>query len=205
MVLKGIKAVIFDLGGVVLNLDYNRCIESFEKIGFKGAERYVSCYHPTEIFGELERGEISCESFCDELRRMSGCEMSDGDISLAYQSILVDIPVKKLRDMESLRAKGYKVYALSNMSMVMLPRVEELFECDGRKMGDYFDDIFISSQMGVMKPDRKIYEMLLERTGLGAREMLFIDDGERNIAAARELGFMVYLASEQEDFGHLFE
>ncbi len=205
MFLKGIKAVIFDLGGVVVNLDYERCISSFEAIGFEGAERYVSCYHPTEIFGALERGEISCESFCEELRKMSGKQMSDEEIFSAYQAILVDIPIKKLRDMESLRKRGYKVYALSNMSQVMLPRVEELFECDGRKMGDYFDDQFISSQMGLMKPDSKIYEAVIERTGLKPQEMFFIDDGEKNIAAARELGFMVYLAEAREDFGHLFE
>ncbi|MFI3269157.1 MAG: HAD family phosphatase [Rikenellaceae bacterium] len=205
MILKGIKAVIFDLGGVVLDLDYDRCIRSFEEIGFEGAQRYVSCYHPMEIFGALERGEVSTEEFCDELRKMSGKTMSNEEIFWAYQAILIDIPVKKLRDMISLRERGYRVYALSNMSQVMLPRVEELFECDGLKMGDYFDEIFISSQMGLMKPDRRIYETVIERTGLEPQQMLFIDDGEKNITAARELGFMVYLAEAREDFGHLFE
>ncbi len=199
------KNIIFDLGGVVLDLDYDRCIRSFEQIGFKGAENYVSCYHPMEIFGALERGEIAPSAFCEELRKMSGCEMSDEQISRAYQSILVSIPVGKLRLMQRLRAEGYKVYALSNMSKIMLSRVAELFECDGQTMESYFDDMFISYQMGVMKPDPKIYEMLLEKTGAKASESLFIDDGEKNIVAARAMGFNVYLAKERESFDHLFE
>ncbi len=203
--LKGIKNVIFDIGGVLVDLDINRCVDTFEKIGFKGAEKLVSCYHPQAIFGALERGEVSVAEFCDEIRRMAGCELSNDDICKAYCSLLKTIPIEKLQLLKRLKEEGYKIYALSNMSEVMFPVVLHLFEADGLSAEYYFEDMFISYQLGVMKPTPRIYEIIMERSGVDPRETLFIDDAEKNVAAAREFGFMVYLAEAEEDFGHIFE
>ncbi len=203
--LKGIKSVIFDIGGVLVDLDIDRCIDSFEKIGFRGAERLVSCYHPQAIFGALERGEVSIDEFCDEIRHEAACDLSNEAICRAYCSLLIGIPIEKLRLLKRLKESGYKLYALSNMSEVMLPEVLKMFEADGMTAEYYFDDMFISYQLGVMKPTPRIYEIILERTGVNPSEMLFIDDAEKNIAAAREFGMMVYLAEARENFDHLFE
>ncbi len=203
--LSKIKNIVFDIGGVLVDLDLPRCLNAFGEIGFEGAKDLVSCYHPQDFFGALERGEITIHEFCSRIREISGGDFTDDEICGAYTSLLVAIPIAKLRLMESLRKRGFRVYALSNMSPVMMKRVRELFEADGHVMEDYFDDMFISCEMGVMKPDPQIYDMLLGKTGAVPSETLFIDDGERNIAAGREKGLMVYLAKERENFAHLFE
>lgn len=203
--LSNIKNIIFDIGGVLVDLDMERCLEAFNAIGFADAKNMVSCYHPNAFFGALERGEITTDEFCAEIRRESGLELSNEEICSAYRTLLVGIPVEKLRLMKSLRDRGFKVYALSNISELLMSRIIEFLESDSLTADDYFDQMFLSYQMGVMKPNPKIYEMLIEKSGVIPQQTLFIDDGEKNIAAAREFGLQVYLAEVKEDFTHLFD
>ncbi len=203
--LSNIKNIIFDIGGVLVDLDLERCLESFKAIGFEDAKSMVSCYHPASFFGAMERGEITIDQFCDEIRKASGVNMTNEQISAAYSSLLVEIPIEKLRLIKSLRDRGFKIYALSNISELLMNYVLKFFEADSLSADDYFDKMFLSYQMGVMKPDPKIYELLISQSGIDPSQTLFIDDAEKNITAAREFGLQVYLASAKEDFSHLFD
>lgn len=202
--LSNIKSIIFDIGGVLVDLNFDRCIDSFNAIGFKDAKDMVSCYHPAAFFGEMERGEITTDQFLNEIRKASGQELSNDAIRSAYGSLLSGIPIDKLRLIKSLRDRGYKIYALSNISELLMVPISKYFEADSLTMDDYFDKMYLSYQMGVMKPNPKIYEMLIADSGITPSQTLFIDDGEKNIAAAREFGLQVYLAEAGEDFSHLF-
>lgn len=199
------EVVVFDIGGVLVDLNYERCVASFESLGFSGARDMVSCYHPASFFGELERGEISRATWCDRIREAGGITVSDEQICDAYCSILESIPLAKLQMLGSLRERGYRLYTLSNMSEVMIGRVKELLEGASRSAEYYFDEMFLSYEMGVMKPSAKIYDDMISRIGVSAERILFIDDGEHNIAAAREKGLQTYLAGAREDFSHIFE
>lgn len=203
--MKNIKAVVFDIGGVLVDLNLERCIRSFKELGFTEIENYVNCYHPAEFFGELERGEITPAEFCDKLREVAHIDCTDDEIQRAHRSILESIPVEKLRLMERLRKRGLRIYALSNMSAVMIGRIEELMEADSHNAEYYFDQMFISYQMGLMKPSPEIYERMLQHIGIPANEILFIDDSIENIEEGKRHGMECYLASEREDFSHIFE
>ncbi|MFI3289776.1 MAG: HAD family phosphatase [Rikenellaceae bacterium] len=181
-----------------------RCLEAFAAIGYEDAKDMVSCYHPNAFFGALERGEISVDEFCCEIRKASGLELTNDEIAKAYGALLVGIPVEKLRMIKSLRDRGFKIYALSNISEILIEPVLRFMEADSLKVDDYFDHMFLSYQMGVMKPDPKIYEMLISQSGVDPAQTLFIDDAEKNIVAAREFGLQVYLAEAREDLNHLF-
>ncbi|MFI3247847.1 MAG: HAD family phosphatase [Rikenellaceae bacterium] len=202
--LSNIKCIIFDIGGVLVDLDLERCLESFRSIGFEDARNMVSCYHPASFFGSLERGEISIDEFCSQIRNASGVAMTNEEIIAAYSSLLVGIPVEKLRLMKSLRDRGFRVYALSNISALLMMPIQKFLGADSLSADDYFDKMFLSYQMGVMKPDSKIYEMVIAELDVDPKQMLFIDDSKSNIAAAREFGIQVYLAEAREDFTHLF-
>lgn len=203
--LSRIKTIIFDIGGVLVDLDFERCIDAFRELGIEGAEQMVSCYHPAEFFGELERGEINTAEFCCRLRDMAGMpELSDEAICAAYRTLILGIPVEKLRMIKSLRDRGFQILALSNINEVMLPRIFEFFRADSLEATDYFDKMYLSFEMGVMKPSKKIYEMVIEGSNLDPKETLFIDDGVQNVEAAREMGMQIYLATAREDFLHLF-
>lgn len=204
--LSSIKNIIFDLGGVVIDLDRQRCVDSFTRIGFPQADDLIDFYHPADFFQRLERGEISIPELCDIIRsQASSTDISDEDICQAYSDFLVGIPLFKLRLIESLRERGFKLYALSNINDIVMPKVRELFAADGRAMEDYFDKLYLSFEMGVLKPDPEIYQKLIEDSGIDPSQTLFIDDSERNVAVGKEFGLNVYLAEAHEDYSHLFE
>ncbi|MFR9588100.1 MAG: HAD family phosphatase [Rikenellaceae bacterium] len=200
-----INTIIFDIGGVLVDLDYPACMDAFKAIGFHGADKLISCYHPSGIVGELERGEISKEQLCDKMREMAGVDMTNEQITEAYGALVVGIPVEKLRLMAKLKSAGYRILALSNINEMVLPRVLSFFEADGKCAADYFDEMYLSFQMGSMKPERKIYELLISDSGIEPNEAFFIDDSEKNIEVGRDFGLNVYLAEAKEDLNPIFE
>lgn len=202
---KSIKNIIFDLGGVVIDLDRQRCVDSFTAIGFPDADNLIDFYHPADFFNKLERGLIGVEEVCDIIRQKAQKEISNEDICRAYSDFLVEIPIYKLRMIESLRKRGFKIYALSNINPIVMPKTRKLFEADGKTMEDYFDKPYLSFEMKCLKPEPEIFEMLISDSGIDPAQTLFIDDSERNIMVGKEFGLQCYHASTNEDYSHIFE
>ncbi len=203
--LTSIKNIIFDLGGVMVDLDKDRCIESFTQIGFAEAANLIDFYHPADFFNRLERGEINTNQLCDIIRDKAQCPISNEDICRAYSDFLVGIPLHKLRLLENLRNQGFKIYALSNINEIVMPKVYSFFEADDKNCDYYFDKMYLSFEMHSLKPDRKIFEKLISDSSMIPEETLFIDDSERNILMGKEVGFQVYMPAARENFDHLFE
>ncbi len=204
--LTNIKNIIFDIGGVLVDLDKDRCVEEFSRIGFPQAAELIDFYHPAEFFNQLERGAITAHECCDIIRQMAGNpSITDDDIRGAYSAFLEGIPVEKLRLIRSLRGRGYKIYALSNINDIVIGRIYEFFESDGLTKEDYFDKMYLSFEMKALKPDREIFDLLIEDSGVVPSETLFIDDSLHNVNMGREVGFETYMPGPREDFAHLFE
>lgn len=202
--MTAIKNIIFDLGGVLVNLDRGRCAEAFRAIGFPQAEQMLSNYHPSGILQQLETGLISDAEFYEYVRAHSPLAPTDRQIQDALNSFVVGLPEYKLQMLLDLRER-FGVYLLSNTSHPMFPVVAERYFCNGgRTLGDYFDGVFLSYEMKVMKPDEAIFTRMLAEAGIEAGESLFIDDGAANIEAASRLGLHTYLASDGEDFRGIF-
>lgn len=207
MILNNIKNILFDLGGVLIDLDKDRCIDSFKAIGFEQAAKLIDIYYPAAIFNQLEIGAIGTKEVCEYIRKEAGRDdISDIDIIEAYRSFLVTIPIEKLRLVKSLRDAGYKIYALSNINEIVMPFVvDTLFTQDSLTMDDYFDKAYLSYVMKALKPSQEIFQIMIDDSGMVPSETLFIDDSEKNVSTAHEMGFNVYHASAHEDFSHLFE
>ncbi len=204
--LKGVKNIIFDIGGVLVDLDKDRCVEEFTRVGFPQAAELIDFYHPAEFFNKLERGAISAHECCDIIREMAqNPSITDEDIKMAYSAFLGGIPLKKLRLIRSLREAGYKIYALSNINDLVISRIYEFFESDGFDKDYYFDKMYLSFEMKALKPDREIFDMLIADSGILPSETLFIDDSQHNVNMGREVGFNIYMPEPREDFAHLFE
>ncbi len=204
--LTNINSIIFDIGGVLVDLDKDRCVAAFESIGFPQAAELIDFYHPAEFFNKLERGAITREECCDTIREIAGNpNITDADISGAYSAFLLGIPVEKLRLIRALRERGYKVYALSNINNLVIDRIYEFFESDGLSKEDYFDKMYLSYEMKALKPDREIFELLIKDSGVEPSQTLFIDDSVHNINTGREVGFEVYMPAPREDFSHIFD
>ena len=204
--MEKIKNVVFDLGGVLVDLDLNRCIAAFRTLGMDAVAELINPYYPAEMIGRLEHGDITFHEACEEMRRLSGTpDVPDERIAWAYGEFLVTIPVAKLRQIEALRRRGIRTYVLSNNNPASMEFVRRMFTADGHDMEYYFDAVYLSYRMHELKPSEAIFRKMIAASGLEPAETLFIDDGSKNVDTAQALGFAIYMPAPQEDFGHLLE
>lgn len=205
MVMDSIKNIIFDLGGVMLDLDIDRCIESFTRIGCGEIAKHLGVCHSSDIFMKLERGELNTAQLCDGIREISQSNATNEEICAAYNDFLIGIPLHKLRLLDKFREQGYNIYALSNINEIVMGRVREFFAADGKSMDEYFDKAYLSFEVGALKPNRDIFEMMIADSGIIPEESLFIDDSQHNVMVGSEFGLQVYMPAARENFDHIFE
>ena len=185
-----IRNVVFDLGGVIVDLDLDRVRAAYRELGMpRMAELMDPCY-PAEMNERLERGDISFHEACDAMRRIDNRpEVSDEQIAAVYDQFLCRIDPAKIETIERLRAAGIRTYVLSNTNPIAFGIVQRRFAEHGRRMEDCFETICLSFRMRILKPAPAIFERLIAESGIDPAETLFIDDGRRNVETAAALGF----------------
>lgn len=196
-----IKNIIFDLGGVIIDLDRDQAVRSFESIGVEDANQLIDAYEQKWIFQDLETGRIGVEEFCDQLREHTGKDLPFEDIKKAWMGFIVDTPQYKLDYIWELR-KHYKLYLLSNTNpIIQLEWAQtDRFTEAGLPINAYFDKLYTSYEVGVTKPDRRIFDFMVQDSGMLPSESLFVDDGKSNIEVAKQLGFHTYQPQNGEDW-----
>ncbi len=200
-----IRNIVFDLGGVLVDLHMQRCLDAFHALGFSDAERYVSQWHPAEVLSDFERGAITIGQLRSFICAKAGRDISEEQIRHAYNAFIGEIPDYKLTMLRQLRDR-FKVYMLSNTNEIVFPPLARTqFRKQGLRIEDYFDKVYLSYEMKMLKPSTEIFRALLDDAGIEASQTLFIDDSKRNTDAAAGLGFHTYLASAEEDFRHIFK
>lgn len=183
--IKKIKNVIFDLGGVVIDLNRERAVKALEELGLKDADDMLGLYGQNEPFYGLETGERSTGEFYDLLRARMHPGVTDTQITEAFNLFLVSLPAERLEMLRRMRAAGYKIFMLSNTNPVMyLTWIDRAFRQQGATVNDYFDGIVVSFQELMCKPNVVIFETLMRRYGLNPSETLMLDDSENNCKAA---------------------
>lgn len=184
-----IRNLLFDLGGVIIDIERRNCVIAFERLGLPDADSFFGDYVQKGAFAALESGAIGAAEFRAELRGLIGRHVSDAEIDRAFCKFLTGLPVGRLQALRALR-EHYGVYVLSNTNPIMWnTRIKELFEQEGMQREDYFDGIVTSFEAGVMKPDAAIFEYTSQNLGINPSETLFLDDSKANIAAAEALGW----------------
>lgn len=182
-----IKAIIFDVGGVLIDLDKQRCIESFESAGLGCIAGMLDDCHQKGIFNQLESGAISESEFYSQCRTLSGRNVPDEEIKRCFLSFCVGIEQYKIDYIGEL-AKKYDLYLLSNNNPIVVGEYGKNFTRYGLPLDGMFKGHFFSYEIGVTKPDPEIYRIALERIGLPAEEIIFIDDSETNLRTAETFG-----------------
>lgn len=196
--------IIFDLGGVIVDLDRQRCIDNFRKLGLQHIDQMLGNFRQEGLFLQLEKGEISNEVFHQEVRNLIGQPVSDEQIDAAWNSFLVGAPAYKLDFILQLR-KQHTIFLLSNTNDIHWQWCcKEVFNYKGATINDFFDKTFLSYEMHCAKPEPEIFERILSEGGIVPEDALFIDDGEANCLAAARLGIKTYHAKPSEDWTHLF-
>ena len=203
--IKGIRNIVFDLGGVLITLDRNEAVSRFEKAGLENAEELLSAYHQKGIFLELEEGKLSQEEFYEAVCKEAGTFIPNETIDYGWMGFLKEVPEYKMVMLEDLRRKGYRLYLLSNTNPVIMSWAHSpAFSPQGRSIDEYFDKLYLSYKIGYTKPHPEIFRFMFDDSGMIPSESLFIDDGIANVEMGKQLGMKTYLAENGEDFRHLF-
>jgi putative hydrolase of the HAD superfamily len=184
-----IRNILFDLGGVILDIDVQATLKQFYDLGFPAQLMQYPHSMNTDLFFRYETGKLSAHEFRNEIRKVSGVDMSDAAFDKAWTAMLLRIP-KERCDLLKALSKRYDLYMLSNTSDLHTPVFEKMFrETAGMEMFDLFTKIYYSHEIGFHKPDREAWEYVINDAGIKPAETLFLDDNIHNIKASQELGF----------------
>ncbi len=185
---KGIKALIFDMGGVLVDLDIEDCKRAFkEYLGYYKIDEIIDPCHQKGIYGDLEEGKLSGDEFRDIVLSESRPDSAREDVDRAMYHILVGIAPYKAEMLKRLSG-SYELYLLSNNNPICLPHAKEIFRNAGIPLDEIFRKSFYSFEMKALKPSEAFYKAVVSEIGIPAEEMLFIDDSQKNVDGAIAAG-----------------
>jgi FMN phosphatase YigB (HAD superfamily) len=184
-----IKNILFDLGGVILDINVQSTLQKFYELGFPAQLLQYPYNMQTDLFFKYETGKISTTEFRNEMRRVAAIRATDEALDEAWNAMIVRIPVERTRLLGKLAAH-YDLYMLSNTSPLHAPVFEKMYlDVSGISMREVFTKIYYSFEIGWHKPDLEAWEFVIEDSGIIPEETLFLDDNIHNIKASQELGF----------------
>jgi putative hydrolase of the HAD superfamily len=201
-----IKNIIFDLGGVVLDIDENNVYKELEKMGLTTSELSHSKEF-MDIMSKFDTGIYTAPTFRKKVKAFIGQEkMTDQRFDAIWNAMLLDIPRERIEAIEKVK-KHYKIFLMSNTNVIHY----DLYVRDLQLRFGYnefdalFDKSYFSFAEHLEKPDPRFFELILDHEGLLPEETLFIDDTEANIKVAKKLGIRTYHISRDELVRNLFE
>lgn len=182
------KALIFDMGGVLVDLDIEDCKRAFkEDLGFYRIDEIIDPCHQKGIYGDLEEGVISPDEFRKAVLAESRPGACPDDVDKAMWHILTGIEPYKVEMLKRL-AQSYDLYMLSNNNAICLPRSRRIFAEAGIPLEDMFRKCYFSFEMRALKPSEAFYKAVMEDIGTEPENMLFIDDSQKNVDGAVAAG-----------------
>lgn len=188
------KAVIFDFGNVIINIDFQRIYQTFARFTSKPEAYIEKQIVDNQLFRRYESGQFSDEQFREIIRQILGFPLSDQQIDTAWNAVLLDIPAERIDLIKNIRQK-YPVYLLSNTNNIHIQAANTyLKKTHGiDNLAKLFNKLFLSYEMGMWKPDAEIYHAVLQEIKLPANEVIFLDDNVKNIEAANALDWQTIL------------
>lgn len=203
--LGNIKNIIFDLGNVLLNLDFEASIKAFQQLGLKTDVLDKKLAYSDPVFYELEVGKITANEFIARVRKvLNNPYATDLQIEDAWYAMIKDIPAKRVRKLQEL-AENYNVYLFSNTNQIHIERLHTEFK---RMHGIDFPSLFVkdyySHEIHERKPDLSSYEKVIELSGINPNESVFVDDLETNLAGAEKAGLKTFWIKEGMEMAEVF-
>lgn len=203
--LTNIKNIIFDLGKVLLNLDFNASIAAFQKLGLHKDVLDNQHAYSDPVFYELEVGKVTPEEFCSRVRKvLRNQDATDEQIKDAWFAMILDIPASRVKVVQEL-AKNYNVYLFSNTNKIHIDRLHRAFKAEhGIDFPSLFVKDYYSHEIHERKPDISSYEKVIELSGVNPEETIFIDDLEKNIIGAQQAGLKTFWLKEGMELTEVF-
>jgi len=191
--MQKIKNIIFDLGGVLLNIDLKRTELAFAELGLGNFKEYYTLQSASPLFRNLELGLITPETFYKEFRHLAQLPLTDEEIRTAWNALLIDFPTERIEWLQKIRTK-YAVYLLSNTNEIHYNTFTKMFEdqIGNGKLDDQFIKTYYSHRLGLRKPSMECYKAVLTQESLVPGETGFVDDSWENIEGAKLSGLQTF-------------
>jgi glucose-1-phosphatase len=199
--LTGIKNLIFDLGGIIINIDFQLTFEAFAKASGKDVLSTIKKFEEEKIFARFEKGDYSERELRFLINKELNTSLSDDVIDRAWNALLMDIPMPRIEMLKEL-AEDHRLYLLSNTNSIHISVINKILHqtCGIEKLDLLFDRVYYSYEIKMAKPDVQIYEFVLRDNDLKAGETLFIDDNADNIRGAAKAGIKTLHIKYPEEF-----
>jgi putative hydrolase of the HAD superfamily len=195
-----VKNIIFDLGGVLLNLNYHLTRKAFEDLGVQDFDAFYTQHHANPLFEQLEVGAIEPEDFYNKLREATGLTLTNGQIETAWNAMLLDFPAERLAWLDQIKNK-YNIYLFSNTNAIHYKAFTSIYAQTAPLVGlkpdfnHFFEEAHYSHTLGQRKPEVAAFEAVLAKSGLDPAQTLFIDDTISNIEGAQKAGLQTIFLS----------
>jgi glucose-1-phosphatase len=179
--------IIFDLGGVLLNVDYHQTIEAFKKLGMKSFDNFFTQANQSKLFDGFDTGAISPVEFRNNIRNMSGLQLTDKQIDDAWNAMLLDMPPERIQLLNKVR-QHYRTFLLSNTNAIHYPvYMQYMKDTYGVKsLEALFEKQYLSHEIHLRKPDKAVFDLIIQQQSLNPEQTLFIDDSRQHVEGARK-------------------
>lgn len=188
------KNIIFDLGGVIINIDYFKTEDLFVENGIKNFGDLFSQMKQSDLFDRLETGKIQEGDFYNELRAVAGSDLPDEVIRECWNAMLLDIPAERLDLLKRLKEEGYRLFLFSNTNIIHLDAFNQIAKDEHGldNLDGFFETSYYSHEFQRRKPHAESFQTILDKEGLKAEDTLFIDDTLMHVKGARETGIVAH-------------
>lgn len=202
--MKRFQNLVFDIGNVLVDIDYNVTVAEFQKLATIDFSQIVSYSKQHHLFDWFETGKISAADFRRELRQFLRPEVTDDEINRAWNSILLHYPADKFTLLQQLKT-GYRTFALSNINEIHVEEIDRVAKQQFHvpDFASFFHKAYYSHEVGHRKPELEIYQAILQQENMNPAETFFVDDKEENIEAAKALGIQAYLLKNRDQLTDL--
>ncbi|MDG2153431.1 MAG: HAD family phosphatase [Crocinitomicaceae bacterium] len=197
--MKKITAYLFDLGGVIVDVDYQKTISKFSSLGVNNANELYNQFNQSGLFDKYEKGVITSDFFIKQLKPLTNDGVSESQIVDAWNAMIGEFPVEKLDFIAGLSSQK-PCCLLSNTNEIHLKKVmENLSKTPYESLASLFKNCYYSHLIGKRKPDIETFEWVINQMGVTAEETLFIDDSPQHIEGAKKAGLQTVFYQKKED------
>lgn len=203
--LNGIRNIIFDLGGVLLNIDPKKTIDAFGKLGMEQLVGDKGLSYDHEIFYLMEQGKITSDEFRQGVLELLPTQVSFQEIDDAWTAMLLDFPPIRVKLLKNLR-KDFKIYLFSNTNAIHVEKFHSNFRNQhGFEVSTLFDKDFYSNEIGYRKPSSEAYQETIRLSGINPEKSLFIDDSLLNVESAIASGLKGFWLEPGQKVEEIFQ
>jgi glucose-1-phosphatase len=203
--LKGIEAIVFDLGGVIIDLDFQRSVDQFAALSGQSPTSIRQGVFESGLLHRYEKGQLTDWEFLSAIEKTLDLRVNHAAIQNAFLALLLTIPPARINLIRNL-SKKYRLFILSNTSAIHYQEVNAILKRDTghEHLDQLFEKVFLSFELGMLKPHAEIYSAVLAHTQLQAARTLFLDDNPDNLLGAQSVGLRTALVTTEQSILNLF-